>query len=296
MIPPEVILRLNASLMPIGTKWTFPRRMGNVGKLTCSSPLPRIGSILFKDLVDDLDSFSLEPHLFLDVPFVPSEDAVVKALLQMAGVGRKDVVYDLGCGDGRIVVAAAKHYRARAIGIEIDPLRIAEAMEAAADEGVEMQVDFIEESLFDADFSAATVVTLYLLDSINTQLRPRFLTELRPGSRIVSHAFDMGDWKADDQRKVNGITLYKWVVPGQVAGSWAWEGLDGTPFHAELEQKYQQVTGTAWQGDSPREIENAHLQGNQLTLTLREPGSDTARHFALHFEDQQLISVEEYAA
>src|SRR5690606_9512867 len=128
----------------------------------------------------------------------------------LAGVGRRDVLYDLGCGDGRIVVAAARHFGTRGVGIEIDPARIADAMEYAGDVGVEYLVDFVEDNIFTADIAEATVVTLYLLDTVNLKLRPRLLHELRPGTRIVSHAFDMGDWLPDEHLELGGINLYKW--------------------------------------------------------------------------------------
>lgn len=172
---------------------------------------------MFRDLVDDLDDFSAEPDKFLDVPFVPTDERVIEAMLTLAGVGPEDVLYDLGSGEGGIVIAAARDYRARGIGIEIDPLRIADAMEYAGDAGVEHLVDFVEDDIFTADFHEATVVTLYLLESINIQLRPELLRQLRPGTRIVSHAFNMGDWKADEQVDLSGISIYKWVVPARAA-------------------------------------------------------------------------------
>ncbi len=190
------------------------------------------------DLDFDLDGYSIEPHTFLDVPFVPTDEKVVEAMLDFANVGRNDVLYDLGCGDGRIVVAAALYRNTRGIGIDLDPSRVADAMEYAGDSGVEYLVDFIEEDLMTADFSEATVVTLYLLDVVNVELRPRLLKELRPGTRIVSHAFDMGDWKADEQLKFSGVRLFKWIVPAWVAGTWQWQDSDGKTYRVELKQKY----------------------------------------------------------
>ncbi len=247
---------------------------------------------MFRDLVDDdLHNYSTVPGMFLDVPFVPTDDGVVKAMLQLAEVGPRDRLYDLGSGDGRIVVAAALERNTRAVGIEIDPLRIADAMEYAALTGVEYLVDFIEEDIFTADFSKATVVTLYLLDSINLQLRPRLLSELRPGARIVSHAFSMGDWKADAIVEAGGIKLYKWIVPAKVAGEWEWEGVDGTPYRVKLEQKFQEVAGKAWRADKAVKLHSARLQGSWLELDLGKP-SALAR-FALFFEDGELRAVEE---
>ena len=147
-----------------------------------------------------------------DVMFVPTPDAVVETMLDMADVGPRDVVYDLGCGDGRIVVGAAMRGARRAVGVDIDPDRVKEARERAKAAGVEDRVEIIEGNLFDVDLRDATVVTLYLLPSLNLRLRPK-LQKLRPGTRILSHDFDMGDWKPDRVREVLGKTVYFWTVP-----------------------------------------------------------------------------------
>jgi SAM-dependent methyltransferase len=156
-----------------------------------------------------------------DVPFVPTTDEAVQAMLKLADVKKTDVVYDLGCGDGRIVIAAAKSYGAHAIGIDINPVRIAEARENAKIAGVENLVRFEENDLFQADIHEASVVTLFLLSSVNLKLRPKLLQDLKPGTRIVSNTFDMGDWKADkevtignqDEEGFLSRRLYLWIVP-----------------------------------------------------------------------------------
>jgi SAM-dependent methyltransferase len=147
-----------------------------------------------------------------DVIFVPTRELVIEAMLKAAKVGPNDVVYDLGCGDGRIVVAAAK-IGARAVGIDIDPQRIKEANENAAKSGVTGKVQFRQEDLFQADIREATVVTLYLLPSLNVKLRPRLMEQLKPGTRIVSHDFDMGDWAPEETIAVDGKTVYLWTIP-----------------------------------------------------------------------------------
>ena len=157
-----------------------------------------------------------------DVPYVPTTDTAVKAMLQLAGVKSSDVVYDLGCGDGRIVVAAAKEYGARGVGIDIDPQRIREARENARRAGVENRVRFQEQDLFQSDFREATVVTLFLLPVLNRRLRPQ-LEALKPGTRIVSNTFEIGDWKpareivvqddADDVYYFGSRRLFLWIVP-----------------------------------------------------------------------------------
>jgi precorrin-6B methylase 2 len=153
-----------------------------------------------------------------DVPYVPTNEAVVEQMLKMAKVGKNDVVYDLGSGDGRIVIAAVRRFgAARGVGIDIDPERIVEARENAQKAGVTDRVQFIQGDLFDADLREATVVTMYLLQDVNLKLRPKLLSELRPGTRVVSHNYHMGDWKPKETATVpvNGIdhTVYLWVIP-----------------------------------------------------------------------------------
>ena len=158
-----------------------------------------------------------------DVIFVPTPDEVVDAMLKVAGVQSGDVVYDLGCGDGRLVVAAAK-LGARGVGIDIDPQRVKEANENVQKNGVGDRVGILNQDLFTTDISEATVVTLYLLPSLNLKLRPKLWRELRPGSRVVSHAFDMGDWKPEQTLDVDGRTVYFWVIPSDAAERAAAEG------------------------------------------------------------------------
>jgi cyclopropane fatty-acyl-phospholipid synthase-like methyltransferase len=148
-----------------------------------------------------------------DVHYVPTPQPVVDAMLQMARVKKGDVLYDLGSGDGRIPITAARRYGVRSVGIDIDPERIAEAKANAGKAGVAQLVSFRNEDLFAADVSEASVVTLYLLDNLNEKLRPRLLSQLKPGTRIVSHAFRMGDWKPEMEQHVDGSTIYFWTVP-----------------------------------------------------------------------------------
>ena len=149
------------------------------------------------------------------VAYASTPEAVIEAMLDLAQVTRDDVVYDLGCGDGRIVVAAAKRLGARGIGIDIDPQRITEADALARREGISDRVTFILGDLFRADFSDATVVMLYLQPQPNLLLRPRLLAELRPGTRVVSHSYDMGDWIPDEVRRVAGRRIYLWTIPAR---------------------------------------------------------------------------------
>lgn len=148
-----------------------------------------------------------------DVPFVPSPEEVVHGMLKLANVHNGDLVYDLGCGDGRIVITAAKEFGARGVGVDINPERIKEATENAQKAGVTDRVNFKEGDLFTATLDGATVVTLYLLPSVNLRLKPKLLHDLKPGTRVVSHSFDMGDWKPDKEIEINGRNLYLWVIP-----------------------------------------------------------------------------------
>lgn len=152
-------------------------------------------------------------QVVLDVPYVPTPVKVVEGMLELANVGKNDVVYDLGCGDGRIIITAAKKYGATGIGVDLNPERIKEANENAIEAGVEDKVAFHEGDLFEFDFSKANVLTLYLLPDVNLKLKPKILAEMKPGSRVVSHAFDMGNWKADKQINVDGKTVFLWIVP-----------------------------------------------------------------------------------
>jgi SAM-dependent methyltransferase len=168
---------------------------------------------------------SPQPKREPDVPFVPTTEAAVQAMLKLADVKQTDVVYDLGCGDGRIVVAAAKIFGAHAVGIDINPVRIAEARENARKAGVERLVRFEENDLFEADIHEATVVTLFLLSSVNMKLRPKLLQDLKPGTRVVSNTFDMGDWKPEKEATVGDSNeeyvsylskkLFLWTIPAK---------------------------------------------------------------------------------
>lgn len=159
----------------------------------------------------DQEERSTEPRP--GVHFVPSLNSVVDAMLEMAAVTAEDVVYDLGSGDGRIVIKAAQEYGARGVGIELDAELVEESRKKAEEAGVSDRVTFIQADLFRADLSEATVVTMYLLPSMNARLQGKFLEELRPGTRIVSHRFPMGDWEPDQKRSVSGRDIFFWTVP-----------------------------------------------------------------------------------
>jgi hypothetical protein len=151
-----------------------------------------------------------------EVPYVPTHEKIVAEMLKVAKVGKNDVLYDLGSGDGRIIITAAKKFGTRGVGVDIDPVRVKEARENAAKAGVTDRVKFLQQDLFETDIREATVVTLYLLPEVNLRLRPKLLSELKPGTRVVSHNYDMGDWtplKTLQMQVPEEHTIYYWVVP-----------------------------------------------------------------------------------
>jgi SAM-dependent methyltransferase len=208
-----------------------------------------------------------------EVPYVPTPTSVVDAMLEMAEVRKTDTVYDLGCGDGRIVISAAKKYGAKGFGVDIDPERIRESEENARAAGVADRVDFAVKNLYDIDLAQVDVVTLYLLPSVNMKLRPKLFKELRPGARVVSHAFDMGDWKPDAHRVVDGRNVYLWIMPSDVSGRWQTSlRIDGQMRDAtlDLKQEHQQVTGTARAGERELALREVQLVGDKLQFVIDE--------------------------
>jgi SAM-dependent methyltransferase len=196
-----------------------------------------------------------------DVIWLPTPQALVDKMLQMAQVGPRDFVIDLGSGDGRTVITAAKKFGARAMGIEYNPDMVEYSTRAAAREGVAGKVRFMKADLFETDFSEATVVTMYLLTDINLRLRPKIL-ELKPGTRVVSHAFDMGEWKPDRTETVEGKTAYLWIVPAKVAGVWQLPQGELT-----LRQDFQMIEGTLKTGDRTVPVSGGRLRGDQIRFS-----------------------------
>lgn len=227
----------------------------------------------------------------LDVPFVPTREEVVQSMLDMAEVEEGDLLYDLGSGDGRIVITAAKERGVRGVGIDLDPQRIREARANARQEGVEDKVEFIQGNLFNTDFSKATVVTMYLLPDVNLRLRPRILRELEPGTRVVSHAFDMNEWQPDEKARVEGSYIYMWIVPARVAGAWEWETDDGSRYQVELDQQFQEVSGKAWVDGRAAHLTKAELRGDRLQLTIQPDGSTVPQTFTARYDDGRLLGL-----
>ena len=195
----------------------------------------------------------------LDAPYVATDMEVVDAMLGLAGVRPDDYVIDLGSGDGRILIAAARSNGARGLGVDIDPARIRESNDNARAAGVAGRVVFRQQDLFATPLAEADVLTLYLLREVNLRLRPRILAEMRPGTRVVSHDFDMGDWHWDQRQRVGSAVIYLWTVPARVAGNWTLT-VAGRPYPLSFEQHYQQLLGAIGEV----RIEQGHLAGANI--------------------------------
>ena len=210
--------------------------------------------------------------------YLPSAADVVTRMLAVAGVGPADVVYDLGCGDGRIVIAAARNHGARGVCVDIDPSRVAESRRNADTARVTDRIEFRQADMFETDLGAATVVALYLSPSLNERLRPKLLRELRPGARIVSHNFGMGDWAPDTVVRVTwpaGTTsaVQAWVLPADVAGVWELtvpKAAGQRRFRVRFTQHYQRVSGTASADGRTVPLGGARLTGDRLEFQLSE--------------------------
>ncbi|MFN4284323.1 MAG: class I SAM-dependent methyltransferase [Alphaproteobacteria bacterium] len=213
-----------------------------------------------------LTSSAFAQEVRLDVPYVPTSQATVDEMLRMANVTAKDYVVDLGSGDGRIVISAAK-LGATAMGVDINPQRIKESHENAKAAGVTDKVKFFQQDLFQTKFSDATVLTMYLLPSVNLRLRPTILNEMKPGTRVVSHDFDMGDWKPDQQKDLGSDQVYFWIVPAKVEGSWTAKIGDDS-YKLDLTQRFQEVTGSASAAGKSAKVENGRLAGETFTFEL----------------------------
>lgn len=241
----------------------------------------------FYQNISQVENADLES--ILDVPFVPTDDRLVRQMIELAGVNEKDLVYDLGCGDGRIVVTAARDYGARGVGIDKDPERLEEARDLAKWNGVRHMLALIEEDLLLVDISKATVVMLYLLPALNLELRPKLLNDLEPGARIVSHDFDMADWQPDKRVVYDDGTLLLWIVPAKVAGTWEWRESDDRVYRVVLEQEFQRVSGEAWINDQPAQIHSVHLRGKHLKFVIQADEAAPPQEFACRYENDRLV-------
>jgi SAM-dependent methyltransferase len=200
---------------------------------------------------------------------MPTPEALVERMLTMAQVTPRDVVYDLGSGDGRLVIAAAKR-GAQAYGVEYNPDLVAFSENRARAQGMAQKAHFVHGDIFETDFSKATVVTLYLLSTLNMRLRPHLL-KMRPGTRVVSHAFTMEDWTPDETSRTSDRSAYLWIVPAPVQGSWRFELAGGRTFDVALVQKYQKLEGTITLGTVEAGLREPVLRGDAIGFGFVDP-------------------------
>jgi hypothetical protein len=218
----------------------------------------------------------VQAQFSFDVPYVPTPPVVVEEMLRLAEVGSNDFVIDLGSGDGRVVIAAAKKYGAHGVGVDLDPERILESVYNAAEAGVSDRVAFHRTDLFKFEIHRASVLTMYLLPSVNIKLRPRLLTELKPGTRIVSHDFDLEDWKPDARSTVRK-NVFLWIVPAPVAGRWQIELMlpgGARRYEAEITQKFQEIDGLVRYDKKVAGLWNPALRGDRVRFTIVDDGSE----------------------
>jgi SAM-dependent methyltransferase len=205
-----------------------------------------------------------------DVIWVPTPEELVERMLRMAQATPNDFVIDLGSGDGRIAIAAAKKFNARAMGIEYNPDMVEVSNRNAAKEGVAGKARFVKADIFESDFSQATIITMYLLPGLNLKLRPKLL-DMKPGTRIVSHQFNMDDWQPDEITNIDGRRAYFWLIPAKVAGTWRFQsGSDG--LDVTLEQKYQTLEGTVKLGTVNAGLRDAKLAGDKISFAFVDQG------------------------
>jgi SAM-dependent methyltransferase len=255
-------------MMPIPLCRLLPRLMSAACSLALTAALgaTMMAGIVYPAPAQTLLAQSILPRQDeprLDVIYVPTPQEVVDRMLDMAEIKPGDTMIDFGCGDGRMVVSAAKR-GARGLGVDINPVRIAEANENARKASVADRVEFKIANLFEEDLSRADVMAMYLLPDINLRLRPKILDTMKPGTRIVSHAFDMGDWQPDQRDTVSNKTVFMWYVPAKIEGRWMVEG--EPKMVLDLTQSYQFVSGTAEIDGKTVEIDKGRLKGAELTF------------------------------
>lgn len=225
----------------------------------------------------------------LDVPFIKTPPAVVERMLDFGQVSSKDTLIDLGSGDGRIPIAAAKNRGARGLGVDIDPARTQEAIAAARDAGVADKLAFRTENLFDTDLSKATVLTMYLFPEINLRLRPHLLKTLKPGTRVVSHAFHMDEWTPDRHDVVDGRDVFLWVIPARLEGLWRVNAPAGRGFTLRIWQQFQRVQAVAISPDEHSvPVADMKVDGRRLQFTLRTRDGD--RKFSGQVDGDKIVA------
>jgi len=209
------------------------------------------------------------------VGFTTTPNSVVEGMLDLANTNSSDYVIDLGSGDGRIVIAAALR-GALAHGVEFDPELVSLSYQNAKQAGVDGRVLFLEEDFYETDFSMASVVTLYVLESTNIKLRPYLMKNLKPGSRVVSHRYKMGEWQPDAEMEVDFRKIYKWIIPADFSGSWSWT-IDNNEINISLDQQFQNITGITIQntGNRNHDVQSVDISGDAIRIIIKESESKT---------------------
>jgi protein-L-isoaspartate O-methyltransferase len=267
-------------LMALMTRLFFNFGLRNVLSLACAWGLAGLMSLLQGCQTLPVETYSPKlGQIGKDVMWLPTRDELIQKLLEAAQVGPQDELVDLGAGDGKIAIAAARQFGAKAWGIEYNKDLAALAQRNAQRAGVADRVRIVQGDIFKEDFSQATVVTLYLLEELNAQIRPTLLA-MRPGTRVLSNTFSMGDWEPDQVIQIKGGTGYFWTVPASAAGVWTVKGLDNRgPAQLNLHQQYQRIGGTLSWGSQAQQVLGARLDGARL-------------HFSFINADGQLKTVQ----
>jgi SAM-dependent methyltransferase len=267
-------------LMALMTRLFFNFGPRNILSLACTLGLTGLMSLLQGCQTIPAETYAPKlGQIGKDVMWLPTRDELIQKLLEAAQVGPQDEVVDLGAGDGKIAIAAARQFGAKAWGIEYNKDLAALAQRNAQRAGVADRVRIVQGDIFKEDFSQATVVTLYLLEELNAQIRPTLLA-MRPGTRVLSNTFSMGDWEPDQVIQIKGGTGYFWTVPASAAGVWTVKGLDNRgPAQLNLHQQYQRVGGTLSWGSQTQQVLGARLDGARL-------------HFSFINADGQLKAVQ----
>ena len=258
-------------------------------RLICTRSASFIAAIVFLLIFFFLLSGKAGHTQKLDVPYVPTPHTVVASMLEVANVGPGDYVIDLGSGDGRIVIAAARR-GAFGHGMDLDPVRVTEAEQNAEQAGVTDKVLFFEGDLFEADISRANVITMYLLQSVNMRLKPVLFEQLRPGTRIVSFTFSMGQWKADEHIRVDNRDVYYWVIPANLRGRWEW-AFNGEDYVMDVQQEFQKITLELSTGNKTFQVRDAVVNGERVSFFAADPDNGNRYAFNGRVDDDSIVGT-----